>query len=243
MKASWPYFFLLDVFWIMSSYHSHVQVWRWQWIDENDAWRGFRRRKTAERILQLAAFDNMNWPRRAEDKLYPGSPQKDHVVSSVTQVTAPTRAFFGGIPAPLAIGLKCLRSRKQPLTSSYIQDTSRLSRLSRTWECPRSLYWMLLASYTIKHCLDPQTEPESGTRVNSAEYHRTLTTGPATTRIGFRASEGQLKVRRLVAIAVVDSYLNYIVESCVLRAWYMSSNLFSCDICDFDPIFSHLSML
>ena len=47
---------------------------------------------------------------------------------------------------------------------------------------------------------------------------RTLTGGPSTTRIGFRASEGQLKVRRLIASAVVDSCLNYIVESCVLRA-------------------------
>ena len=54
--------------------------------------------------------------------------------------------------------------------------------------------------------------------VNSAEYHRTLSRGPATTRIGFRASEGQRKVRRLVASAGFDSCSSYIVESRILRA-------------------------
>ena len=63
--------------------------------------------------------------------------------------------------------------------------------------------------------------------MNSAANHRTLSRGPGTTRIGFRASEGQLKVRRLLASALVDSCLNYIVESCILRARYMSSNLLS----------------
>ena len=66
--------------------------------------------------------------------------------------------------------------------------------------------------------------------MNSAEYHRTFTRGPATTRIGFRASEGQLKVRRLLESALVDSCLNYIVESCISRARYMSLNLLSCDV-------------
>ena len=35
-------------------------------------------------------------------------------------------------------------------------------------------------------------------KVNSAQYHRMLTRSPATTCIGFRASEGQLKVRRRI---------------------------------------------
>ena len=64
-------------------------------------------------------------------------------------------------------------------------------------------------------------------KVNSAEYYRTLTRGPATTFIGFRASEGQLKVRRLLQ---VDSCLNFIVQSCILGVRYLSSNSLSCDI-------------
>ena len=35
--------------------------------------------------------------------------------------------------------------------------------------------------------------------------------------IGFLASEGQLKVRRLIASAVVDSCSDYIVETFVMR--------------------------
>ena len=84
MKASWPYFFLMDVSWTLSSCHSHVQVQRWRRIDENDARRGFTRMKTTEKILQLDAVDEMNWPPRAEDLLYPGSLENDNVVSSVS---------------------------------------------------------------------------------------------------------------------------------------------------------------
>ena len=148
--------------------------------------------------------------------------------------------IFGGIPDPLATGLKCVRLRKQPSTSSYIQDISRLSRLSRTWESPRSLYWMLLASYTIGHCLDPEDGVGKWDKVNSAECHRTLTRGPATTRSGFRASEGQLKVRRLVTSAVVDSCLNYIVESRILKARYVFELVILWYFCDSDPRFCYL---
>ena len=66
------------------SYCSHVQDQRWRRIDENDAWRGFTRRKTAGKTLQFAAFDKMDWQRRVKDRLYPGSLQNNHVVSSVT---------------------------------------------------------------------------------------------------------------------------------------------------------------
>ena len=57
-----------------------------------------------------------------------------------------------------------------------------------------------------------------------------FTRGPAIACIGFRASEGQRKVRRLIASAVVDTCLYYIVESCVVRTRYRSSNPSSCDI-------------
>ena len=66
MKTSWPYFFLLDLSWALSSCCSHIQVQRWRWMDENDARGGFMRRKTSEKILQLAAFDKMKCPPRAE---------------------------------------------------------------------------------------------------------------------------------------------------------------------------------
>ena len=112
----------------------------------------------------------------------------------------------------------------------HIQDASRLSRLPGTWECPRSLYWMFLASCTIRKRLDPKHRAGKWEKVNNAEYPRTSTRGPATTCMGFHASEGQLKVRRLVSSAIVDSCLNYIVESCILRARYMFSKSSSCDI-------------
>ena len=62
---------------------------------------------------------------------------------------------------------------------------------------------MVVASYTKGYCLDPKYRAGRWEKVNSAEYHRKLTRGPATTCIGYRASEGQLEVRRLVASAVL----------------------------------------
>ena len=59
---------------------------------------------------------------------------------------------------------------KQSSTTSHIQDTSRLLRLSRTCECPWSPYWILLASYTIGHCLDPKDRAGKWEKMNSAEY-------------------------------------------------------------------------
>ena len=70
---------------------------------------------------------------------------------------------------------------------------------------------MLLPSYTIGLCLKPKGRAENWKKVNSAEYRRTLTRGPATTDIGLRSPEGQLKVRRLLTSAVVNSCLDYIV--------------------------------
>ena len=77
---------------------------------------------------------------------------------------------------------------------------------------------MLLASATVGNCLDPEDRAGKWEKVNSAEYRRTLTRDPATTCIGFRASEGQLKVRRLLASAFVDSCLKYIFESCIFES-------------------------
>ena len=218
MKASWPYFLFLDAFWPLSSHHSHVQVLRWRCIDGDDARRGFTTKETAEKVLQLAAFDNMNWPRRAEDMLYPGSLQNDNVVSRVTKVAASRRHLLVGF-LPLLPSVWTVQPRTESSSSSHIQDTSRLLHLPWTWECPRSLYWMLLASYTIGYCLDPKDRAGKWEKLNST------TRGPATTCIGFRAWEGQLKVRRRTASAVAHSCLNYIVETvetCVLRGrWYV----------------------
>ena len=102
---------------------------------------------------------------------------------------------------------------------------SKIHRVSRV--CPEPgnvqgcMYWMLLACYTIGHFLYPKDRAGKWDKVNSAEYHKTLTRGPATTRIGFRASEGKLEVRGLIASAVVDSCVNYIVETCILRGLYL----------------------
>ena len=126
MKVLWPYFFFVDVSWTLSSYRSDVQVRGWRRIDENDARRGFTRRKTAEKVLQLAAFDNMNWQRRVEDMLYPGSLQNKHVVSRVSQVAASTTEIFGGIPSPGGCGFE-LGSCVNSLRYRHISKTHRVS--------------------------------------------------------------------------------------------------------------------
>ena len=102
------------------------------------------------------------------------------------------------------------------------RHTSKTHRVSRVCPKPGNVqgtcnYWSL-ARYTIGRCLDPKDRAGKWEEVNSAEYHRMLTSGPATTCIGFRAAGGQLKVRRLFASSVVDGCLNNIVESCILRA-------------------------
>ena len=61
---------------------------------------------------------------------------------------------------------------------------------------------MLLACYTIGHCLDAKYRAIKREKMNIAEYRRTFTRGPATTCVGFRASEWQRKVRKLIASAV-----------------------------------------
>ena len=129
---------------------------------------------------------------------------------------------FGCILASSASGLNCAAAWKLCSTSSHIRDTPRFSRLSRTWECPRRLYWMIPASWTKGHCLDSKGRAEKWEEVNSAEYNRTLTRGPATSHLGFRTPERQLEVRRLLTSAVVDSYSDWIVETCVLiERWYV----------------------
>ena len=101
---------------------------------------------------------------------------------------------------------------------------------------------MLLAIYTIGHCLGAKDKAGKWEKVNSAEYHGMLTRGAATTCIAFRASERQPEVRRLIASAVVDSCLYYIVESCILRTRLsMSSN--SSYFCNSYPTECDLSVL
>ena len=108
-------------------------------------------------------------------------------------------------------------SRVNNLRHRHISKTHRVSCV-----CPGAAnvqgvcYWMPLASYTIGH---PKNRAGKWEKVTSAECRRMLTRGPATTRIGFRASEGQPKVRGLIASALFESCLNYIVESCILRPW------------------------
>ena len=199
-------FFLQDVFWSLSSYRSNALVRRCRHIDENDAWRGFMRRKTAEEILQLPEFDKVNGPPRAEYILY-CCLQCGHFAISVTPVAASTMETFGGISVPSQPPVWTGHQRKQSSRSSHIQDTLRLSRLSGTWEIPRSLYWMLLYSYTIGHCSYPKGRADKWEEMNYAEYHRTLTRSPATAHIGFWTPEGLLKVRRLITSALADSCL------------------------------------
>ena len=106
----------------------------------------------------------MNRARRADDILYPGSVQNDHVVSSVTQLAVSMRDFLEAA--------RSVQPRiKQPSISSHIQDSSRRSsrRISRIWEYPRSLYGMLLASCTIGQRLDPKDRAGEWEKVNSAE--------------------------------------------------------------------------
>ena len=123
-----------------------------------------------------------------------------------------------------------VQPRKQSSISSHIQDIQRLSCLSRTG---MSTEPVLDASCQLhdRTLLGSQRQSRKRDKVNSAEYHRMLTRGRAATCIGFRASEGQLKVRRLIASAVVDSCLDYIAESYIF--WECdgrSSNSFRCDI-------------
>ena len=95
VKASWPYFFLLDAFCSLSSYHSHLQVQRWRRMGEDDARRGFTRREIAWKILGLAVFDNINRPRRAGQILYPGYLHlHHHLVSIIAQVGASMGDFW-----------------------------------------------------------------------------------------------------------------------------------------------------
>ena len=172
-EALLPYFFFLDVSWTLSSYRIHVQVRHWRRIDDNDVLRGFTRRKTAEEILQLAVFDKMNWPPRAEDILLSWFSTELSRRQLCYSSSASTRDFLDGF-LPLEPPVRTVSPRNQPWISSHIQDTSRFSRLSRTWGCSRSLHWMPFASYTIGHSLDPKDRAGKWENVKSAKYHRTL---------------------------------------------------------------------
>ena len=151
--------------------------------------------------------------------LWPGSLQNDHVVSSVTQVAVPTREIFGGIPVSSQPPAWTLQQRKQSSISSHIQDASRLLRLPRSGVSKRPL---LDASFQLHdRTLLGQRHSRKWEDVNSAEYHAMLTRGLGSIHFGFCTPEGQLKVRKLITSAVVDSCADYIVKTCVLIERYV----------------------
>ena len=147
-------------------------------------WGGKRRRK----YFRARCIWQHEVPTSCRNRLYPGSLRNDNLVSCVTEVAGSTREFLEGF-LPLQPPDWTVQPRKQSSTSSHIQG---LLRLSRTWECRRRVFiWMLLANYTIGHCLDPKNRVGKSEKLSSAEYRRTLTSCPATTHIGFRVSGGQ----------------------------------------------------
>ena len=106
-----------------------------------------------------------------------------------------------------------LHSRVNSLRHRHISKTHRVSRVS-----PENLGMskdrLLDASFQLHDrallwCMKDRAGKWE--EVNSAYYHRTLNRGSATTCIGFRASEGQRKVRSLIASAVVECCLNYVL--------------------------------
>ena len=211
---------------MLSSHRSHAQVRRLRRIDENNARRGFTRRNTAEKIPQLAAFDNMNWPPRAENSLYTGFLQNNHVASSLLRSQRLRGIFWID---------SCSFSRRFELCNrvkifdivTYPRHITSLASVQSLGMSKRSLHWMLLASCTIGHCLDPNERARSGRKWTARTI---IGREPETICVGFRTLEGQPKVRRIIASAVVDSCLNYIVETCILRARHMPSNSLFCDI-------------
>ena len=80
---------------------------------------------------------------------------------------------------PLLPPVWTVKPPKQYSTSPHIQDTSSLASFQDLWVCLRSHYWMLPANYTIGHCLDPKDRAGKWGKINSAQYHRMLTGGPA----------------------------------------------------------------
>ena len=190
MKASWSCFFLLDVSWAHSAYCTHIQVRRWRCMDGNDARGGFMRRKTSEKILQLAAFDKTRCSPRAETgfilALY-----RTIISSAVLLKSQRLRGTFWRDSCPFCRWFE-LCCNVNNLRHRHISKTHHVS-----CDCPElgmskeSLYLILLANYTIGHCLDPKDRAGKWEKVSSAEYRRTLTSCPATTDIGFCVSGGQ----------------------------------------------------
>ena len=192
MKVSWPYFFLLDVSLALSAYCSHIQVRRWRCMDENDARAGFIRRKTLEKILQLAAFDKMKCPPRAETSfilaLY-----RTISSSAVLLKSQRLRGIFWRDFCPFSRRFE-LCSRVNNLRHPHISKTLHVSR-----DCPElgnvqgEPVFDTACQLHDRTLLGCQRQSWKVEKVSSAEYRRTLTSCPATTHIGFRVSEGQRK--------------------------------------------------
>ena len=147
VKASWPYFFLLDVSSALSSYCCHICVRRWRRMDAKDARRGFMRRETAEKILQVATFDETNCPARAENILYSGYLQ--NIISSA--VLRKSQRQRGR----LLQGFLTLPGHRFELTSSVnnlpCRQISKTQRLSYVFPGPGSLQEPVLDASSQLH--------------------------------------------------------------------------------------------
>ena len=187
------------------------------------------RRKTAEEILQLAVFDKMNWPPRAEDILLSRLSTDLSRRQLCYASAASTRDLFGWIRVPLVTSSNCVAA--WPILD-VVTYPRHIAFLASFWNLEMSKEPALDAFCQLhdRTFLGSQRQSREVGESEQREVPQDVIRGPATTCVLFRASEGQFKVRRLFAITVVDSCSNNIVEYCILRALYMSSNSLSCDI-------------
>ena len=192
MKTSWPYFFLLDLSWALSSCCSHIQVQRWRCMDENDAQSGFMRRKTSEK--NFSSLHLTRWSAHLEPKtgfilaLY-----WTIISSAVLLKSQRLRGIFRRDSCPISRRFElCSRVTIFDILT-YPRHIRSLATVQSLGMSKESLYLMFLANYTIGHCLDPKYRAGKWEKVSSAEYRRTLTSCPATSHIGCRVSGGQRK--------------------------------------------------
>ena len=171
------------------------------------------------------------WTDHLEPKtfFYPGSLLIYHVVSCVTQVAASTRDLFGWIRVPLVTSSNCVAAWPILDVVTYPRHIAFLASF-RNLEMSKEPALDAFCQLHDRTFLGSQRQSREVGESEQREVPQDVIRGPATTCVLFRASEGQFKVRRLFAITVVDSCSNNIVEYCILRALYMSSNSLSCDI-------------
>ena len=129
----------------------------------------------------------------------------------------------GWIPAPLAADF------------NWHRHTSCFSRLPRTLECPTRLYWIPLASYLIRHCLNPKDRAGKCENVSSDEYYRMSTRDRATTCIGFRASRGRLRFVDFLQVQWLSAFKIMLLNLVFWERDDVCSNFLCCDM------FAHLT--